>query len=73
MINPMNKITKADIVQRLLDNDSITAEEAVVLLTTNNEIQQMPALPFTVFPWYDWKSNPIFNPTMVISKNKDNE
>jgi hypothetical protein len=66
----MNNTTKADIVQRLLDSGSITAVEAVILLTNNTEIKQPTLMPYVDFPWYDWKSNPIFNPTIITCKNK---
>lgn len=38
-------MTKANIVQRLLDEKHITAEEAVVLLQNNTQV--IPALPYT--------------------------
>lgn len=56
-------MTKASIVQKLLDNKSITAEEAVVLL--QNETVNFPR--YTPNPYYDtpnttpppiWCSNP---------------
>lgn len=42
-------MTKASIVQKLLDNNSITAEEAVVLL--QNETVNIPM--YTPNPYYD--------------------
>ena len=44
--------TKADIVQRLLEEKHITAEEAVTLLMTEKEIVTMPKpqIPYP-YPW----------------------
>lgn len=47
-------MTKADIVQRLLDEQHITAEEAVILLSSVKlELEQKPSIhqmnPFNVF------------------------
>jgi len=50
-------MTKASIVQKLLDNKSITAEEAVVLL--KNDTVNIPM--YTPNPYYvspDWTSPP---------------
>lgn len=46
-------MTKAEIVQRLLEENKITAEEAVVLLQQSSGIQYIPYQPN---PY--WTSNP---------------
>ena len=53
-------MTKASIVQRLLDNDLITAEEAVVLLKNedHNGITYIPYAPYDITNPY----NPPFQP-----------
>lgn len=52
-------MTKASIVQRLLDNNLITAEEAVILLKNedHNGITYIPYNPYTTNPY-----NPPFQP-----------
>lgn len=51
--------TKAEIVQRLLDAKQIDAEEAVVLLIQDKEIQFIP-YPYNPLPFYPYPSNPIW-------------
>ena len=57
-------MTKAQIVQRLLDTSAISAEEAVVLL--QNETVNIPM--YTPNPYYD---NPSFTPPPVWCETPD--
>ena len=43
-------MTKASIVQRLLDEKHITAEEAVVLLQSEAPLTNLPQIPLPTFP-----------------------
>lgn len=55
--------TKAQIVQDLLNEDKITAEDAVVLLTKEKEyiaVPQQPSFPYNpVFPYNPYPSYPV--------------
>lgn len=63
----MNKtITKADIVQRLLNDKHITAEEAVVLLMTQDYRLERKFEPWpNIFPY--------FNPYEIKASNDPNK
>lgn len=57
--------TKAEIVQALLNEGKITAEDAVVLLITDKEVQYVPvypSAPYVTWPYYPgtpvWYVNP---------------
>ena len=43
-------MTKANIVQRLLDEKHITAEEAVILLQSESPLTNLPQIPLPTFP-----------------------
>jgi hypothetical protein len=43
-------MTKASIVQRLLEEKHITAEEAVVLLQSEAPLTNLPQIPLPTFP-----------------------
>ncbi len=58
-------ITKADIVQRLLNDKHVTATEAVLLLS-NNEYEMKPTWsPFN--PWFGILSPPTSNPYTITA------
>jgi hypothetical protein len=53
--------TKAQIVQELLDEKKITAEDAVVLLMSNKEKEYVYVpQPYPVYPYVPWSSGPIY-------------
>ena len=59
-------MTKTEIVQKLLDERSITAEEAVVLLQQSSGIQYIPYQPS------DNTKNP-YNPPFEITCNTEDK
>lgn len=67
-----NNITKADIVQRLLNDKHITATEAVLLLS-NNEYELKPRpITYPFNPWGILPSSDIFkNPYTIKAKNEN--
>jgi len=68
-----NNITKADVVQRLLNDKHITATEAVLLLS-NNEYELKPrpiAYPFD--PWGILSSPDVFNNPYTITSSEKNK
>lgn len=73
-MNHKTNMTKADIVQRLLDKKQITAEEAVVLLSTVNLELEQTYPKWTINPWFGILPPPTNNPyTITSTTNKDNE
>ena len=67
-----NNITKADIVQRLLNDKHITATEAVLLLS-NNEYELKPKpTTYSFNPWGILPPSDIFkNPYTITAKNEN--
>lgn len=68
-------MTKADIVQRLLDKKEITAEEAVVLLSATSLELEKTYPTFHLNPWIGLPLPPTHNPytiTATSDKSKDN-
>lgn len=64
-------VTKADIVQRLLDNKYITAEEAVVLLmNVDHQLERKERLWSIPTPWFGMPIDP--NPYTIKASNKNN-
>jgi hypothetical protein len=61
-------MTKADIVQRLLDEQHITAEEAVVLLSLN-ELKLEKTYPniYNLNPWFGLYPPSVNNPYTVTA------
>ena len=64
-------MTKADIVQRLLDKQEITAEEAVVLLSSN-ELKLERTYPTYLNPWFGgvyppWDQGSSTNPYTITA------
>jgi hypothetical protein len=61
-------MTKADIVQRLLDKKEITAEEAVVLLSLN-ELKLEKTYPniYNLNPWFGLYPPSVNNPYTVTA------
>jgi hypothetical protein len=69
-------MTKADIVQRLLDKKQITAEEAVVLLSSVGLELEKTYPKWTTNPWFGILPPSTNNPytitaTTDINKNKE--
>lgn len=66
-------MTKAEIVQRLLDERQITAEEAVVLLANQGRINYYPYNPTHPYPTWEVTSTPPFeySDTKWPSENHD--
>lgn len=68
-------MTKADIVQRLLDKKEITAEEAVVLLSGVSLELEQTYPRWTTNPWFGIyppsTSNPYTITATDINKNKE--
>lgn len=68
-------MTKADIVQRLLDKNEITAEEAVVLLSGASLELEKTYPTFYPNPWFGILQPPTHNPYTITAagdKSKDN-
>jgi len=68
-------ITKADIVQRLLNDKQITAEEAVILLmNTDHQLERKErSWPFPN-PWFNVPGMPTGpNPYDIVAKSKDDK
>lgn len=63
-------MTKADIIQRLLDKKEITAEEAVVLLSSN-ELMLEKKYPTYQNPWFGiyppWDQGSSTNPYTITA------
>lgn len=67
-------MTKADIVQRLLDKQQITAEEAVVLLSGVNLELEKTYPTYHPNPWFGILPPSTINPyTFTGTGNKQNE
>ena len=73
----MGKLTKAQIVQCLLDNKHITAEEAVVLLSaTELQIEKKISFPSYENPWTYatlFNNMGMFPTSSIINKDKSNK
>lgn len=67
----MGTITKSDIVQRLLDNKHISAEEAVILLSSNElQAEIKPVFPFgTLNPYLSLMGIPPLSLTEIKDKS----
>lgn len=59
--------TKAEIVQNLLNESKITAEEAVILLTSEKDKEYIfvPAQPYPVYPYQPFQ--PFYNDTFKVN------
>ena len=50
--------SKSQIIQRLLEENHITVEEAMTLMMTEKEIQYIPTVPQVPYPNYPTYPNP---------------
>ena len=57
--------TKAQIVQQLLEEKKITAEEAVILLMNDAPLQYIPQ-PYPVYPFQPYQPRPWQSPFVTI-------
>ncbi len=67
-------VTKADIVQRLLESKHITAEEAVVLLMNiDHQLERKNKTYVPPLPWFGFRGfNLDPNPYTITATNKNN-